>query len=192
MIGQHRLIIGISGASGAVLGTRMLEILNELQVETHLVITEAARYTISQELDQSLEDIRRMAHQSYSNHDIGAAIASGSFECMGMIIIPCSIKTLSSVANSYTSDLVSRAADVTLKEGRKLILAVREAPLHPGHIHQMTLASTAGAVIFPPVPAFYMKPANLQEVIDNILGRILFRMGIENDYYHHWKGYLLP
>lgn len=184
----RRIIVGISGASGAVLGTRLLEMLQSLQVETHLVISEAAKYTISQELNRSLPDIQELAYRSYSNHDIGAAIASGSFESTGMIIIPCSIKTLSSVANSYTSDLISRAADVTLKEGKDLVLVVRETPLHPGHIRLMALASKAGAVIYPPVPAFYMNPGSLQEVIDNLLGRILIRMGIENDYYHRWKG----
>lgn len=184
----RRLIVGISGASGAVLGARLLEILQSLEVESHLVITEAAKYTISQELDRNLADIQGLADRSYSNQDIGAAIASGSFESMGMIILPCSIKTLSSVANSYTSDLISRAADVTLKEGRALVLVVRETPLHPGHIHQMALASKAGAIIYPPVPAFYMKPASLEEVIDNLLGRILIRVGVENDYYHRWKG----
>ena len=184
----RRLIIGITGASGAILGIRMLETLKPAAIETHLVLSDSARLTIVKETDWRLEDVLSLADFMYDSHDIGAAIASGSFSAMGMVIIPCSIKTLSAVANSYSDDLISRAADVTLKEGRPLVLVVREAPLHPGHLRLMREAAASGAVIFPPVPAFYMRPRSMDEMINNTIGRILARMGVDNDFYQQWRG----
>lgn len=183
-----RLVIGITGASGVVLGIRMLEFLQPMPIETHLILSPAARATISQETDWKVSDVLELADTSYNHADIGAAIASGSFPTLGMAVVPCSIKTLSAIANSYAEDLISRAADVTLKEGRPLLLVVREAPMHRGHIRLMSLAADAGAVIFPPVPAFYTRPQSLEEVVDNTVGRILARLGIENQGYQQWQG----
>lgn len=184
----RRLIIAVTGASGAILGIRLLQALKPKSIETHLVLSESSRITILHETDWQPEDVLSLADVSYDCHDIGASIASGSFSTMGMVIIPCSIKTLSAVANSYTDDLISRAADVTLKEGRLLVLVVRETPYHPGHLHLMTEASQAGAIIYPPIPAFYMHPRSVNEIIDNTVGRILFRLGVENDLYQEWNG----
>ena len=143
--------------------------------------------TIAEETDWKVSDVTSLADVVYNHADIGAAIASGSFTTLGMVVIPCSIKTLSAVANSYASDLLSRAADVTLKEGRPLILVVRETPLHRGHLRLMSLAAEAGGVIFPPVPAFYARPASIADMIDDTVGRVLTRMGIDNDIYTRWK-----
>jgi flavin prenyltransferase len=184
-----RLIVGITGASGAILGIRLLESLRTLSIESHLVLSESAPLTIQQETDWCVEDVFSLANRHYDFHDIGASIASGSFATLGMVIIPCSIKTLSAVANSYTDDLLSRAADVTLKEGRPLVLVVRETPYHPGHLRLMTEASLAGAVIFPPVPAFYIHPQSVEDIINNTVGRVLSRLGVENDLYHKWQGH---
>lgn len=193
-----RLVVGISGSSGAILGIRLLEALRNQEplsdsaIETHLVISPAARLTIEQETDYSIADVQALASACYNPRDVGAAIASGSFETLGMVVIPCSIKSLSAIANSYTDDLLSRAADVTLKEGRPLVLVVREAPLHAGHVRLLNLAARAGAVIFPPVPAFYTRPQSLDEVINNMVGRVLRRLGIENEMYLHWQGLKSP
>jgi 4-hydroxy-3-polyprenylbenzoate decarboxylase len=183
-----RLVVGITGASGVILGIRLLEELQPMKIETHLVISQAARATIHQETSWKVSDVAHLASVNYLSTDIGAAIASGSYSTRGMVVIPCSIKTLSAVANAYSSDLISRAADVTLKEGRPLILVVREAPLHPGHLRLMSLAAEAGAVIFPPVPAFYAHPQSLDQAVDNIVGRVLARLGIENNLYTPWAG----
>lgn len=182
----RRLIVGITGASGAILGIRLLEVLKPTQIETHLVFSDSARLTILHETDRDLDEIQSLADKSYAFKDVGAAIASGSFSTMGMVIIPCSIKTLSAVANSYSDDLISRSADVTLKEGRPLVLVVREAPLHSGHLRLMRQAALAGAVIFPPVPAFYTRPQSVDEIIDNLVGRILARLGVENQLFQEW------
>ena len=185
---KDRLVVGISGASGVILGIRLLEVLQSMEIETHLVVSPAARLTISQETDWEIEDVMALADVSYDHADVGAAIASGSFPMAGMVIIPCSIKTLSAIANSYSADLIVRAADVMLKEGRPLVLVLRESPLHRGHLRLMSMAAEAGALIFPPVPAFYTRPASLDEIIDNIVGRVLLRLGIENELYMNWKG----
>lgn len=185
---NNRLIVGITGASGVVLGIRLLEILRLASIETHLIVSPAARATIAQETDWAIRDVLALADLVYNPQDIGATIASGSFPTLGMVIIPCSIKTLSAIANSYADDLMGRAADVTLKEGRPLILVVRETPLHRGHIRLMDLAARAGAVIFPPVPAFYTRPQTMDEMINNTVGRILARLGIENEAYKRWEG----
>lgn len=183
----ERLIVGISGASGVILGIRLLEVLKPLPIETHLILSPSARLTIQEETDWSIDEVTALATVNHSYRDIGASIASGSVQTRGMVIIPCSIKTLSAVANSYAEDLMTRAADVTLKEGRPLILVVREAPLHPGHLRLMQIAGQAGAVIFPPVPAFYTRPQTVAEIVDNIVGRVLSRLGIDNDRYHIWN-----
>ena len=183
----RRLVIGMSGASGVILGIRMLEVLQGLEIESHLIISPAAKATISEETDWKVSDVIALADVAYNHGDIGAGIASGSYATMGMIVVPCSIKTLSAIANSYASDLLSRSADVTLKEGRPLILVVRETPLHSGHLRLMRDAAQIGAVIFPPMPAFYARPTSIAEMIDDTVGRVLARMGIENDIYTKWK-----
>lgn len=183
---MRRVILAITGASGAALGIRVLELLKEVGCETHLVISRAAHRTIAGETDRAVTDVKALASVCYDPQDIGARIASGSFVTEGMLVVPCSIKTLSGIANSYADDLVVRAADVCLKEGRKLILVVRETPLHSGHLELMGQAARAGAIIFPPVPAFYGKAQTVEELVDNLAGRILLRMGIENDHYHQW------
>lgn len=182
-----RLVVGITGASGAILGIRLLEMLKPMPIQTHLVLSPAARATIAQETDWKVSDVLALADLTYHHDDIGASIASGSFRTYGMVIIPCSVKTLSAVANSFAEDLISRAADVTLKEGRPLLLVVRETPLHPGHIRLMALAAEAGAIIFPPVPAFYAKPQTVDDLVSDTVGRVLARIGIENDFYLRWK-----
>jgi 4-hydroxy-3-polyprenylbenzoate decarboxylase len=185
---DRRLVVGITGSSGAILGIRLLQALQDTPVETHLVISPAARLTIEQETRWKLEDVLSLADFSYHHKDIGARIASGSFAIHAMVVIPCSVKTLSSVANSYASDLLTRAAEVTLKEGRPLLLVVREAPYHRGHFRLMKQAGAAGAVIFPPVPAFYAHPQSVDAVINNIVGRVLARLGIENSFFRKWDG----
>jgi 4-hydroxy-3-polyprenylbenzoate decarboxylase len=183
-----RVILAITGASGAILGIRTLELLKEAGIETHLIISRAARQTITSETDWRVADVEALASACYDPQDIGARIASGSFVTEGMLVVPCSIKSLSGIANSYASDLVVRAADVCLKEGRKLILVVRETPLHSGHLRLMRQAAHSGAVILPPVPAFYGQAQTMDELVTNLAGRILLRMGIENDHYHPWSG----
>jgi flavin prenyltransferase len=184
---NRRLVVGISGASGVILGIRLLEKAGEIGVETHLIISPAARATIAEETDWKVSDVLGLADVTYNHADIGASLASGSFSTLGMVVIPCSIKTLSAVANSYADDLLTRAADVTLKEGRPLILVVRETPLHRGHLRLMSLAAEAGAIIFPPVPAYYARPQGVTDIIDNTVGRVLTRIGIDNELYMKWK-----
>jgi len=184
---QGRLIIGISGASGAILAIRLLEILRPMPYETHLVISPAAHPTIIQETDWKVSDVLSLADVTYSYQDIGARIASGSFSTLGMVVVPCSVKTLSAIANGYTDNLLARAADVTLKEGRPLVLVFRETPLHRGHLRLMTLAAEAGAIIFPPLPAFYARPQTVDDLVTNLAGRILARLGVENTAYLKWK-----
>ena len=185
---SDRLVVAISGASGAILGIRLLQRLQSLPVEIHLIISQAARLTIRQETDWDMGQVQSLAAVCYEPEQIGAAIASGSFLTRGMVIAPCSIKTLSAVANSYSQDLVSRAADVTLKEGRPLLLAVRETPLHLGHLRLMTQAAEMGAVIFPAVPAFYQRPQSVAEIVDQLAGRILTRLGLEGPFSTQWQG----
>ena len=186
---DKRLVIGMSGASGQIYGIRLLEVLGKAPgVETHLVMSQAARMTIAQETDWEPRDVETLATVAYRPSDIGAAIASGSFETAGMIIAPCSIKTLSAIAHSYTDDLISRAADVQLKEGRPVLLMVRETPLHLGHIELMAQAARIGCVIFPPVPAFYSRPSSLDDIVNGTVGRMLARIGFDNDLYYRWLG----
>jgi 4-hydroxy-3-polyprenylbenzoate decarboxylase len=183
-----KFILAITGASGAILGIRTLELLKGAGAETHLIISHAARQTIASETDRKVKEIEKLAFASYDPRDIGARIASGSFVTDGMLVVPCSIKSLSGIANAYANDLVVRAADVCLKEGRKLLLAVRETPLHTGHLRLMQQAAHSGAIIFPPVPAFYGEAQAVDELVTNLAGRILLRMGIENEAYHSWDG----
>lgn len=171
-----------------IYGIRTLQLLRDLGVETHLVISQTARQVIATETDWQIPDLEALATHAYQPDDLAAPIASGSFQTEGMLVVPCSIKTLSGIANCYAENLLQRAADVCLKGGRPLLLAVREAPLHAGHLHLMVLAAQAGAIIFPPVPSFYSKPASLEEVIDQTVGRMLQRMGIDNPYYKKWGG----
>jgi 4-hydroxy-3-polyprenylbenzoate decarboxylase len=189
MASLKRLVVGLSGASGAVLGLRLLEVLAQAgEIDTHLVVSPAARITIADETGRSLKDVEALADVVYQPQDVGAPIDSGSFHADGMVIIPCSIKTLSAVANCYASDLLSRAADVTLKEGRPLLLVVRETPLHLGHLKLMVQAAELGAIIFPPVPAFYARLSTIDEMVDNTVGRVLARLGVDNDLYTRWQG----
>lgn len=185
---KQRLVVGISGGSGAILGIRLLQALIGSDIETHLILTPSARLTIAQETDWKVADVLALASRAYDPLNLSAPVASGSFGTLGMVVIPCSIKSLSAIANSYTAELLARAADVTLKEGRPLILVVREAPLHAGHARLMEQAASNGAILFPPVPAFYTRPQTMEDVVDNIVGRVLRRMGIENTLYREWQG----
>lgn len=186
---KKRLVVGISGASGAIYGIRLLEVLAERpEIETHLVISRTARLVITQETDRTIAQVEALADHAYDPDDLTAPIASGSFATNGLVIAPCSIKMLSAVANSYAADLMARAADVTLKEGRPLVLLVRETPLHLGQLRLMARAAEAGAIIFPPVPAFYGRPQTVAEIVDTTVGRALARLGVENTLYTRWEG----
>src|SRR5512145_944377 len=177
----NRLIIGISGASGVIYGIRLLEVLaQDKSLETHLVLSPAARATITQETNWKVSDVEALADVAHKPGDVGASIASGSFTTMGMIIAPCSIKTLSAIANSYTADLLARAADVQLKEGRPFLLLVRETPLHLGHLRLLVQAAENGAIIMPPVPAFYGQPQTVDDLVNGTVGRALARIGVQN------------
>jgi 4-hydroxy-3-polyprenylbenzoate decarboxylase len=185
---QKRLVVGISGASGAIYGIRLLEVLKQANVETHLVISRAGARTIAEETDRSVNDVRQLATVSYQVGDIGAAIASGSFQTLGMVVAPCSIKTAAEVAYGTTSTLLSRAADVALKERRRLVLLLRESPLHSGHLRMLTQLSDAGALVAPPVPAFYARPNSLADMVDHTVGRVLDLFGIETHLVRRWPG----
>ncbi len=183
-----RIILAITGASGAIYGLRALETLHTLGIETHLVLSAMGEQVLQSETRKTSTDVAPLVTRLYNAQDLAAPIASGSFRTDGMLIIPCSIKTLSGVANSYTENLIQRAADVCLKEGRPLLLAVRETPLHPGHLTLMGKAAQAGAIIFPPVPTFYDSPTTIDDLICATIGRMLARVGIENDIYQPWNG----
>ncbi len=185
----RRLIVAISGASGAVYGIRLLEILQEdPSIESHLILSPAARLTISQETDWRIEDVLALADRVHQADNIGAPIASGSYLVSGMIVIPCSMKTLSAIAHSYANDLIGRAADVQLKEGCPLLLVVRETPLHLGHLRLMTQAAELGAIIMPPNPNWYARPESLDDIVNGTIGRALLRLGFENQTYYRWDG----
>ncbi|EOG8087100.1 UbiX family flavin prenyltransferase [Enterobacter roggenkampii] len=188
---MKRLIVGLSGASGAIYGVRLLQVLrNVADVETHLVMSQAARQTLSLETDLTLRDVQALADVVHDARDIAASISSGSFKTAGMVILPCSIKTLSGIVNSYTDTLVTRAADVVLKERRPLVLCVRETPLHLGHLRLMTQAAELRAVIMPPVPAFYHRPQTLDDVINQTVNRVLdqFDIDLPEDLFTRWQG----
>ncbi|MFC2067542.1 UbiX family flavin prenyltransferase [Chloroflexota bacterium] len=183
------LIIGISGASGVIYGIRLLEILSsQANVETHLVISEAGEINIRYETDWKIADIKALANFSYNINDIGACLSSGSFPRDGMIIAPCSTKTMSALASSYTANLLIRAGDVTLKEQKKLVLLIRETPLHLGHIRNMERLSEMGAVIMPPLPSFYHRPKTIQDIINHTMGKTLDILGIEHNLFPRWQG----
>ncbi len=185
---NQKLIVGITGASGAIYGIRLLEACKMLKVETHLVISKAAEITLVHETDLSVSDVKALASQSYKPVDIGAAIASGSFKNAGMVIAPCSIRSMSEIATGTTAGLLTRAADVVLKERRRLVLMLRETPLHSGHLKNLAQLSYMGAIIAPPVPAFYIKPDSIDDLINHSVGRVLDLMDIENDLVTRWKG----
>ncbi|OGP96067.1 MAG: 3-octaprenyl-4-hydroxybenzoate carboxy-lyase [Deltaproteobacteria bacterium RBG_16_47_11] len=181
-----RLIVGISGATGSLYGVRLLEVLKEKKIETHLIITSPAKEILLQETSYSIKEIEGLASYVYDDGDLGASISSGSFKMDGMVVIPCSIKTLSGIAHSYNENLLTRAADVTLKERRKLILVVRETPFHQGHIELMLQASRMGAILFPPMPAFYTHPKTIDDLINHTVGKILDLFGIDHDLFVRW------
>lgn len=183
---MKRIIVGISGATGAIYGIRLLEVLSKSNVQTHLVVTEAAEKTILMETDRKVEEVKSLANVVYDIKDVGADIASGSFRTDGMVVIPCSIKSLSAIANSFNLNLLIRAADVTMKEKRKLVLAVRETPLHKGHLHLMMNLADSGAVILPPIPAFYFHPKTMDDLINHTVGKILDLFDIEHDLFARW------
>jgi 4-hydroxy-3-polyprenylbenzoate decarboxylase len=183
-----RLIVGITGATGAVYGVRLLERLRELGVETHLVMSRWGARTLAHETSCSREEVEALAHTSYAPGDMGAAISSGSFETAGMIVAPCSAKTLAAIAHGYGDSLIHRAADVVLKERRKLVLAVREAPLSEIHLENMLKLSRMGVVILPPMPAFYNNPQTIDDVVDHTVARILDQFGLELPGTPRWSG----
>lgn len=182
------VVVGITGASGAIYGVRLLMALQAASVETYLVVTAQGAVTLDHEMGMTLADVRALSTHACTPQDLAAPIASGSFATRGMVVAPCSIKTLSAVAHSYTDNLLVRAADVTLKEGRTLILAVRETPFHLGHLRLMVQAAEIGAIIFPPLPAFYARPATVEALVDQSVGRIMARLGLSNDLYSVWHG----
>lgn len=186
------LIVGISGASGAVYGVRLLEALRATAVPTHLIISKSATITLKEETSVSTDELRALADAYYLNTDVGAAVSSGSFRTRGMIIIPCSIRTLSEVAYGATDNLMSRAADVVLKERRKLVLVVRETPLHHGHLRAMLAATENGAIIAPPVPAFYHRPKTIDDIVNQTVGRCLDLFDIETDLVKRWRANEAP
>ena len=184
-----RLIIGITGATGVIYGIRLLRTLRDRpDIETHLIITQAGERTIAIETEHGADDVRLLADYSYRSDDIAAAPASGSFLCEGMIVAPCSMKTLSAIANSYTDDLLTRAADVVLKERRTLVLLPRETPLHAGHLRNMLHVAEMGGVILPPVPAFYHKPRSIEDIVDHSIGKTLDIFRIEHTLFERWQG----
>ena len=183
------LIVGITGASGGIYGIRLLEVLSATKdVETHLIISRAGELTMEYETDRTVEDVRALADFSYETEDIGACLASGSFKRDGMIIIPCSMATMSAIALSLANDILLRAADVTLKEREKLVLVVRETPLHLGHIRNMERVTEIGGIIMPPVPSFYSRPKTIQDIVDHTVGKILDIFDIEHDLFPRWSG----
>ena len=192
MTTKQRLIVGISGASGAIYGIKMLEALQSediaKNVETHLVVSNAAKITLTAELNMKISDVQHLADYYHNITDIGASIASGSFKTMGMVIAPCSVNSMSEIATGITSNLLSRAADVVLKERRKLVLMVRETPLHTGHLRTMTKLSEMGAILAPPLPAFYTKPETIEQLVNHSVGRILDLFDIDSSLVSRWNG----
>ena len=175
----ERLVVGISGASGVIYGIRLLEILRAMLLDTHLVMSRAAEMTISYETAHKPAEVKKLASRCHPIGDVGASISSGSFKTLGMIVAPCSVRTMSEIASGVTSTLLTRAADVVLKERRRLVLLVRETPLHTGHLRTMLALSEMGAVVMPPVPAFYARPTSVEQIIDQSLGRALDLFGLE-------------
>ena len=186
-MGAHkRMVVGITGATGIVYGVRLLEVLRGLDIETHLVVTKAGDMTRAHETDLSSADLRALASQHYGIGEIGAALASGSFRSMGMIVAPCTIRTLSEIATGVTDNLLTRAADVTLKERRRLVLLVREFPLHAGHLRSMLAVTEMGGIVAPPVPAFYTRPKTIGDLVDQTIGRVLDLFDLEAGTFPRW------
>jgi 4-hydroxy-3-polyprenylbenzoate decarboxylase len=183
---RRRLIVGISGASGVIYGVRLLQLLRNAGVETHLVMSKAAEVTLAYETDLKIGDVKALAYATHSIDDMAASISSGSFRTMGMIVAPCSMRSMSEIASGVTTTLLTRAADVTLKDRRRLILMVRETPLHTGHLRTMTALSEMGAIIAPPVPAFYAKPGSLDDMVDHTVGRALDLFDIDVGIVRRW------
>jgi len=183
---MKRLVVGISGATGAIYGIRLLEFLSKSDIETHLVVSRSAEKTIRMETSWTLEQVKALATVTYNMEDVGADISSGSFQAEGMVVIPCSIKSLSAIANSYNENLLIRAADVALKERRKLVLVVRETPLHRGHLSLMMNVADAGGVILPPIPAFYFLPKTIDDLINHTVGRVLDVFSIDHRLFNRW------
>jgi len=184
---HRRLIVGITGASGVVYGQRLLQTLRRLEIETHLVLTRSAALTITYELDQPVDAIKALASKVHPINDVGASIASGSFKTDGMIIAPCSMHTLAAIATGVCDNLVTRAADVVLKERRRLVLLVRETPLHLGHLKNMTAVTEMGAIVSPPVPAFYSRPKTIEDLVDHTIGRALDLFDIDTKTVTRWR-----
>lgn len=182
------LVVAITGATGVIYGVEMLRVLKELGQETHLIISEAAGVNLAIETEYTVADVKALASVVYNNKDLGAAVASGSFRTRGMIVAPCTVKTLSAVANSYTGSLVVRAADVTLKERRPLVLVVRETPLHKGHLDLMSRVADYGGVILPPMPAFYHRPQTIMDIVHQTIGKALDQVGVEHTLFERWTG----
>lgn len=185
---RPRIIVGISGASGIVYGIETLKALRELDIETHLVVSKSALVTLSQETDMKPSELTSLADHHYTNADIGAAISSGSFQTMGMLVAPCSIKTMSEITTGVTSSLLSRAADVVLKERRRLVLMVRETPLHAGHLESMLRVTNMGAIVNPPVPAFYTHPKSIEDMVSQTVGRVLDLFDLATGRVKRWAG----
>ncbi len=185
---SQRLVVGISGASGVIYGLEMSRVLKDLGYESHVVLTEWARKNLLLETQHSLEDVEAVAGRIYGDDDLAAPISSGSFLTRGMVVIPCSIKSLSAIAHSYNANLLVRAADVTLKEHRPLVLVVRETPLHQGHLKLMLSAASQGAVILPPIPAFYHNPKTIQDLVLHTIGKVLDCFSIEHEFFRRWEG----
>lgn len=185
---SQRLIVGISGASGAIYGVRLLELLKGSGVETHLIMSQTARITLATETDLSVKQVEALADVVHAHGDLADACSSGSFRTLGMVVAPCSVKTLAEIATGVTPNLLSRSADVVLKERRRLVLMLRETPLHLGHIRNMAAVTEMGAVVYPPVPAFYAKPASLAEMVDHTLGRVLDLFDIDAGTVRRWQG----
>lgn len=181
-----RIVVGISGASGVIYGARLLEVLKDTDYETHLIISESGKLNFEIETQYMATEIESMADRVWEHKNMAASLASGSFITEGMVVVPCTIKTLSGIANSYNENLIVRAADVTLKEKRKLVLVVRETPLHKGHLRLMTMAADMGAHILPPVPSFYHQPKSIEDIIDQTIGKIFDYIGIQNDLFKRW------
>jgi flavin prenyltransferase len=181
-----RIVVGIAGASGVIYGIRLLECLKDTDYETHLIISEAGKLNIEIETEYTAEGVAQMADYVYDHKNVAAGPSSGSFLTEGMVVVPCTVKTLSGIANSYTENLLVRAADVSLKEKRKLVLVVRETPLHKGHLALMTRAADMGAHILPPVPSFYHQPKTIQDIVDQTIGKIFDYMGIQHSLFQRW------
>lgn len=186
---MRRFVIGITGSTGCIYGVRLLERLRALpDTEVHLVISAPGKRTLVEETDWTVQDVEALAHVVHDNKDIGASLASGAFRTAGMAIAPCSMKTVSALANSYADTLIARAADVHLKEGRPLVAVVRETPLHAGHLRQMLALAEIGGVILPPMPAFYTRPKTVDDIVNHTVGRILDRLGLPQDLVPEWPG----